>query len=891
MCGFSTANWNLLKLHRNEFAVTFLSYPEFDTDPHPALAEATKINLNTGSVIHIDYRERANPPILHRKESFLDPKDPRAAKYSALTTREEKAGLYQNSSKIGLRIHWLTLLKRAGLTHDGHELVPIRKEVIETPVSETDACEIHRYRTAIKRYDLSKPVKQLLERGLLKKGDTFFDFGCGHGMDITALQFSAPVIRERRRLDRFELHRELFEEFWQSIVEPGRVPESGEFDRLSDVARAAGGMKRAFALVISRQGEQLLKKTRAARTEDVLVYLAMTKLRRRFLHREIPLRIKNDIRSFFGDFAHAQAKAKDLLFAAGDPDEIDLACENLDVGWQDKDSLMIHRSLLGELPPILLALAAYTNENSNWDLLLDASGRSIAWRKRDLVEAALALNNSYSPETALSCFSRLFSSSSVESGYHKDSIAYSLEDLNESDGIIPRRLLVAAWASPPTAELVRKVASLSLEKVSESRMAILLSAHAPDEETAAVLRRLQSSLTSNVVVMHSGQLLESARIKDAPRNTLARQLLEQSDLIKASPFVVNSVTPNRMFYGRETEEADMVATLRSNSIALLGGRRIGKTSLMRHVDARLKDGGFTTFFCDCQTVRDWNDFAAMARRIWGVTVDEQFRPTYLFELVRQLKPSPNSKVVILLDEIDQLLDWDKRHAEDQVPEAFFRACRTISQETEAQFVFSGERTIAGRLWDAESPHWNFCQPLMLRQLDRSAASQLLIKPLHFMQILTEDEEAFSIVAWDRTSGHPQLLQTLGDRLVRQLNERPPSARATVSSKDLTDIADVHSYAEHYLETYWGQATDLERLLSLLVATGIDKLESCRDFLRESDITRSDVEIRSGLRMLEMYGITDSIEAGYRMRLEWFVDAIGFYGTAEKLIKETKSKLK
>ena len=31
-------------------------------------------------------------------------------------------------------------------------------------------------------------MKQLLERGLLKKNDTFFDYGCGHGMDIEALQ-------------------------------------------------------------------------------------------------------------------------------------------------------------------------------------------------------------------------------------------------------------------------------------------------------------------------------------------------------------------------------------------------------------------------------------------------------------------------------------------------------------------------------------------------------------------------------------------------------------------------------------------------------------------------------------------------------------------------------
>ena len=61
------AAWNLLKIHTDQCAFTFLSYPEFDTDPHPALAKA---------FVRTDYRSRAAPLILHRKEMFL-PTDPR----------------------------------------------------------------------------------------------------------------------------------------------------------------------------------------------------------------------------------------------------------------------------------------------------------------------------------------------------------------------------------------------------------------------------------------------------------------------------------------------------------------------------------------------------------------------------------------------------------------------------------------------------------------------------------------------------------------------------------------------------------------------------------------------------------------------------------------------
>lgn len=181
-------SWNLLKIHLNQCALTFLTYPDFDSDPHPALAEATKINLNSGSILRTDYRGRANPPILHRKETFLRPTDSRIPGYAALTKQEEEAGLYRDPSRIGLRVQWQTLLKRLNLVHEGHVLVSVRNQAAESVSERLAKPEVARHRTAIKRYDLSKPVKQLLERGLLRKSDTFFDYGCGYGMDIEALR-------------------------------------------------------------------------------------------------------------------------------------------------------------------------------------------------------------------------------------------------------------------------------------------------------------------------------------------------------------------------------------------------------------------------------------------------------------------------------------------------------------------------------------------------------------------------------------------------------------------------------------------------------------------------------------------------------------------------------
>jgi hypothetical protein len=46
---------------------------------------------------------------------------------------------------------------------------------------------IPRHKTAIRRGDLSRPMKCALESGMIDPAATVFDYGCGHGQDIALL--------------------------------------------------------------------------------------------------------------------------------------------------------------------------------------------------------------------------------------------------------------------------------------------------------------------------------------------------------------------------------------------------------------------------------------------------------------------------------------------------------------------------------------------------------------------------------------------------------------------------------------------------------------------------------------------------------------------------------
>ena len=119
---------NLIKLHRHSGKVSYLVYPDFETDPHPALLRSIKLSLRMRELDCYDYATSTNPPILHRKETFLPPGHPLVAKFARLTQQEEKHGLLDETATIGTRERWERRLAERGFTIRGHRLVRRREE-------------------------------------------------------------------------------------------------------------------------------------------------------------------------------------------------------------------------------------------------------------------------------------------------------------------------------------------------------------------------------------------------------------------------------------------------------------------------------------------------------------------------------------------------------------------------------------------------------------------------------------------------------------------------------------------------------------------------------------------------------------------------------------------
>ena len=73
------------------------------------------------------YRLAENPPVLHRKETFLAPTHPLFTKFARLTRQEERHGLLDNAATIGTRAGWQARLAESGFRLAGHRLLRVRQ--------------------------------------------------------------------------------------------------------------------------------------------------------------------------------------------------------------------------------------------------------------------------------------------------------------------------------------------------------------------------------------------------------------------------------------------------------------------------------------------------------------------------------------------------------------------------------------------------------------------------------------------------------------------------------------------------------------------------------------------------------------------------------------------
>ena len=180
----STQGVTLVKFSTEQLKISYLFYGNFDTLPHPQLKRSILVDVKNSSLSDRDYSNRENPPILHRKETFVTREYPYYDEFAHLTKLEVALGLLDKSRYIGTLLEWQQILSQRRITFAGHYLVC----QLEPHSPRYQNLPIERHKAAIVRNDLSRPVKLALEAELFTENTTFFDYGCGLGEDIKRIE-------------------------------------------------------------------------------------------------------------------------------------------------------------------------------------------------------------------------------------------------------------------------------------------------------------------------------------------------------------------------------------------------------------------------------------------------------------------------------------------------------------------------------------------------------------------------------------------------------------------------------------------------------------------------------------------------------------------------------
>lgn len=470
-----------------------------------------------------------------------------------------------------------------------------------------------------------------------------------------------------------------------------------------------------------------------------------------------------------------------------------------------------------------------------------------------------------------------------------DHLGYAISSIGERDGIhifglsitdarlrLPDPLPVIEFASDSTrsrADALDIADELLRTGPVVARMGLAVDTGTVDSSVATSGKRGVASKAQFAVLGPSDVADILMRSRAGARSFVTQRIVQAVDLSLISPFVSEGPTSPAMFFGREAEIRRIMEQVGRQSFALVGGRKAGKTSILRRLDLLLA-GTSAVAYLDCQAHPDRADFlayvAAMSNQDFGpgargIASAERTLSRYLEQIM------PNGGM-ILLDEVDDLFLADSRASDH--PHVLSRAFRSISQRGAASIVVTGERALYSLTRDPTSPHWNFCTPIVIGPLNDDAARDLLLEPLSTLGV--DIQTAAVELALETTARHPNLLQYMGDQLIQRLAPQSTGGqRLDVIEEDVESLSGSPTYRQRFTTTFWSQATSLEKWLSVrLSADEAKTLQELTDELRTDGAKVRASAVEDALSYLELYTIVRQTTKGYSFRDAVFNQIMG-----------------
>jgi AAA+ ATPase superfamily predicted ATPase len=370
------------------------------------------------------------------------------------------------------------------------------------------------------------------------------------------------------------------------------------------------------------------------------------------------------------------------------------------------------------------------------------------------------------------------------------------------------------------------------------------------------LFRHKTTLNYNLVLIGAEEqknVLHSRR----PTGELLDIISAQVPISYLSPYETRAPVTGSRFFGREHEISRILSNPDTNH-AILGIRRIGKTSLLRETERILleQETAARVVYLECSDLLSTDDYIREVvrklnpRELPRLELQKYvfFFPNFLERMNKQFK----SKIIFLLDEVDNLVimqrgDWE-----------LFRMLRASSNKGACQYIIAGFREAMREQYMLDSPFYNFTQEIRLSEFTRQQARNLIVTPMENLRVRFKNEDEVISRIYEETAGHPNLIQYYCLILLRQLDQ---TGGREISPKSLIDVYADEGFTSHLLTSFMQNTENREKALiySLMMSTkeagskGFGQ-EEIDNVLRKGGISLPQKDIDEACNVLTLAGV-------------------------------------
>jgi hypothetical protein len=327
-----------------------------------------------------------------------------------------------------------------------------------------------------------------------------------------------------------------------------------------------------------------------------------------------------------------------------------------------------------------------------------------------------------------------------------------------------------------------------------------------DGDSRPLLSHTSSPLYSLVVIGAEDQ----ARILDSrrPSGELLDLISAQIPISTLAPYETRAPVTGSRFFGREYEISRIIGNPDTNH-AILGIRRIGKTSLLRETERILqeKQDPAHVVYLECSDLLATDDYIReVVRKLNPRELPRLHLQRYVFffpDFLERMGRAYKSKIIFLLDEVDNLVimqrgDWE-----------LFRMLRASANKGACQYIMAGFREAMREQYLLDSPFYNFAQEIRLSEFTRRQAHDLIVTPMENLRVRIRNKDEVVGRIYEETAGQPNLIQYYCMILLRQLDR---TGQREIGPESLIDVYADEGFKSHLLTSFMQNTENREKAL-------------------------------------------------------------------------------